>query len=139
VAVSLPIALSFLQYADGRWRPLLVTLLLLIQRVVDYFIEPRLVGHKLGLIPLPRDAEPAPGRWACGGANAEGNQDRPQDHRPVPAPGPRGAEGLRSGLGADGAADGVRQGGGQERAQAILAKNIEDLGAARELLWASDT
>ena len=52
VAVSLPIALSFLQYADGHWRPLLVTLLLLIQRVVDYFIEPRLVGHKLGLSPL---------------------------------------------------------------------------------------
>ena len=51
MAVSLPIALSFLQYAEGHWRPLLVTLLLLIQRVVDYFIEPRLTGHKLGLSP----------------------------------------------------------------------------------------
>jgi predicted PurR-regulated permease PerM len=38
VAVSLLIVLSFLQYAEGSWRPLLVTLLLLIQRVVDNFI-----------------------------------------------------------------------------------------------------
>jgi predicted PurR-regulated permease PerM len=53
VAVSLPIVLSFLQYAEEPWKPLLITLLLLvIQRVVDNFIEPRLTGHKLGLSPL---------------------------------------------------------------------------------------
>jgi predicted PurR-regulated permease PerM len=53
VAVSLPIALSFLQYAEEPWKPLLITLLLLlIQRVVDNFIEPRLTGQKLGLSPL---------------------------------------------------------------------------------------
>jgi predicted PurR-regulated permease PerM len=53
VAVSLPIFLSFLQYADEPWKPLLITLLLLlIQRVVDNFIEPRLTGQKLGLSPL---------------------------------------------------------------------------------------
>jgi predicted PurR-regulated permease PerM len=53
VVVSLPIALSFLQYAEGPWRPLLITfLLLLIQRIVDNYIEPRLTGHKLGLSPL---------------------------------------------------------------------------------------
>src|SRR5262249_45257866 len=53
VAVSLPIVLSFLQYADEPWKPLLITLLLLlVQRVVDNFIEPRLAGHKLGLSPL---------------------------------------------------------------------------------------
>jgi predicted PurR-regulated permease PerM len=53
VAVSLPIVLSFLQFADEPWKPLLITLLLLlIQRVVDNFIEPRLTGQKLGLSPL---------------------------------------------------------------------------------------
>jgi predicted PurR-regulated permease PerM len=53
VAVSLPIILSFLQYAEEPWKPLLITLLLLlIQRVVDNFIEPRLTGQKLGLSPL---------------------------------------------------------------------------------------
>src|SRR5262245_22630027 len=53
VAVSLPILLSFLQYAEEPWKPLLIALLLLlIQRVVDNFIEPRLTGHKLGLSPL---------------------------------------------------------------------------------------
>jgi predicted PurR-regulated permease PerM len=53
VAVSLPIVLSVLQYAEQPWKPLLITLLLLlIQRVVDNFIEPRLAGHKLGLSPL---------------------------------------------------------------------------------------
>jgi predicted PurR-regulated permease PerM len=53
VAVSLPIVLSFLQYAGEPWKPLLITLLLLlIQRVVDNFIEPRLTGRKLGLSPL---------------------------------------------------------------------------------------
>jgi predicted PurR-regulated permease PerM len=53
VAVSLPIILSFLQYAEEPWKPLLITLLLLlIQRVVDNYIEPRLTGHKLGLSPL---------------------------------------------------------------------------------------
>jgi predicted PurR-regulated permease PerM len=53
VAVSLPILLSFLQYAEEPWKPLLITLLLLlIQRVVDNFIEPRLTGQKLGLSPL---------------------------------------------------------------------------------------
>jgi predicted PurR-regulated permease PerM len=53
VAVSLPILLSFLQYAEEPWKPLLITvLLLLIQRVVDNFIEPRLTGHKLSLSPL---------------------------------------------------------------------------------------
>jgi predicted PurR-regulated permease PerM len=53
VAVSLPVILTFLQYADEPWKPLLITLLLLlIQRVVDNFIEPRLTGHKLGLSPL---------------------------------------------------------------------------------------
>jgi predicted PurR-regulated permease PerM len=53
VAVTLPIVLSFLQYAEEPWKPLLITLLLLvIQRVVDNYIEPRLTGHKLGLSPL---------------------------------------------------------------------------------------
>jgi AI-2 transport protein TqsA len=53
VAVSLPIALSFLQYADEPWKPVLSTiLLLLIQRAVDNFIEPRLTGQKLDLSPL---------------------------------------------------------------------------------------
>jgi len=53
VAVSLPIVLSVLQYAEEPWKPLLITvLLLLIQRVVDNFIEPRLTGRKLGLSPL---------------------------------------------------------------------------------------
>jgi predicted PurR-regulated permease PerM len=53
VAVSLPILLSFLQYAEEPWKPVVITLLLLvIQRVVDNYIEPRLTGHKLGLSPL---------------------------------------------------------------------------------------
>jgi predicted PurR-regulated permease PerM len=53
VAVSLPIVLSVLQFAEEPWKPLLITLLLLlVQRVVDNFIEPRLTGHKLGLSPL---------------------------------------------------------------------------------------
>jgi len=53
VAVSLPILLSFLQYAEEPWKPLLITLLLLlIQRVIDNYIEPRLTGQKLGLSPL---------------------------------------------------------------------------------------
>ena len=53
VAVSLPILLSFLQYAEEPWKPVVITLLLLvIQRVVDNYIEPRLTGQKLGLSPL---------------------------------------------------------------------------------------
>jgi predicted PurR-regulated permease PerM len=53
VAVSLPILLSFLQFAEEPWKPLLITLLLLlVQRVVDNFIEPRLTGRKLGVSPL---------------------------------------------------------------------------------------
>jgi predicted PurR-regulated permease PerM len=53
VAVSLPILLSFLQYAEEPWKPLLITLLLLlVQRVVDNYVEPRLTGHRLGLSPL---------------------------------------------------------------------------------------
>lgn len=53
VAVSLPILLSFLQYIDEPWKPLLITLLLLlIQRVIDNYIEPRMTGQKLGLSPL---------------------------------------------------------------------------------------
>jgi predicted PurR-regulated permease PerM len=53
VAVSVPIVLSFLQFAEEPWKPLVITvLLLLIQRVVDNFIEPRLTGHKLGVSPL---------------------------------------------------------------------------------------
>jgi hypothetical protein len=32
------------------------------------------------------DLGAAPGRWACRGANAEGDRDRPRDHRPIPAP-----------------------------------------------------
>jgi predicted PurR-regulated permease PerM len=53
VAVSLPIILSFLQYAEEPWKPVLITLLLLvIQRVVDNYIEPRLAGHRLGVSPL---------------------------------------------------------------------------------------
>jgi predicted PurR-regulated permease PerM len=53
VAVSLPIVLSFLQFVEEPWKPLLITLLLLlIQRVVDNYIEPRLTGHKLGVSPL---------------------------------------------------------------------------------------
>jgi AI-2 transport protein TqsA len=53
VAVSLPIALGFLQYADEPWKPLLsAILLLLIQRAVDNLVEPRLTGQKLDLSPL---------------------------------------------------------------------------------------
>jgi predicted PurR-regulated permease PerM len=53
VAVSLPIILSFLQFAEELWKPLLITLLLLlVQRIVDNYIEPRLTGQKLGLSPL---------------------------------------------------------------------------------------
>jgi predicted PurR-regulated permease PerM len=53
VAVSLPILLSFLQYTVEPWKPLVITLLLLlIQRFVDNYIEPRLAGQKLGLSPL---------------------------------------------------------------------------------------
>src|SRR5262249_45690810 len=53
VAVSLPILLSFLQYGEEPWKRLTITLLLLlIQRVVDNFVEPRLTGRKLGLSPL---------------------------------------------------------------------------------------
>jgi AI-2 transport protein TqsA len=53
VAVSVPIVLSFLQYPEEPWKPLLITvLLLLIQRVVDNVIEPRLTGKKLDLSPL---------------------------------------------------------------------------------------
>ena len=53
VAVSLPIVLIFLQFIEEPWKPLLITLLLLlVQRVVDNFIEPRLTGQKLGLSPL---------------------------------------------------------------------------------------
>src|SRR5262249_5173970 len=53
VAVSLPIVLSILQYAEEPWKPVLITLLLLlIQRVIDNYIEPRLTGSKLGLSPL---------------------------------------------------------------------------------------
>jgi predicted PurR-regulated permease PerM len=53
VAVSLPIVLSFLQFAEEPWKPLLITLLvLLVQRVVDNYLEPGLTGQKLGLSPL---------------------------------------------------------------------------------------
>ncbi len=53
VAVSLPVALSFLQYVEEPWKPVLSTLLLLlIQRAVDNFVEPRLTGQKLDLSPL---------------------------------------------------------------------------------------
>jgi predicted PurR-regulated permease PerM len=54
VAVSLPIVLSILQYAEEEpWKPLLIALLLLVvQRVVDNWVEPRLTGHKLGVSPL---------------------------------------------------------------------------------------
>jgi predicted PurR-regulated permease PerM len=53
VAVSLPILLSVLQYADEPWKPLLIAVLLLVvQRVIDKYIEPRLTGQKLGLSPL---------------------------------------------------------------------------------------
>jgi predicted PurR-regulated permease PerM len=53
VAVSLPVVLSFLQYTEEPWKPLLITVLLLvIQQAVDSFIEPRLTGQKLGLSPL---------------------------------------------------------------------------------------
>jgi predicted PurR-regulated permease PerM len=53
VAVSLPILLSFLQFAEEPWKPVVITLLLLvIQRIVDNYIEPRLTGQKLGVSPL---------------------------------------------------------------------------------------
>jgi predicted PurR-regulated permease PerM len=53
VAVSLPILLSFLQYAEEPWKPLTITaLLLVVQRVIDNYVEPRLTGRKLGLSPL---------------------------------------------------------------------------------------
>jgi predicted PurR-regulated permease PerM len=53
LTVPLPIVLSFLQYAEEPWKPVVITLLLLlIQWVVDNIIEPRLTGHKLDLSPL---------------------------------------------------------------------------------------
>jgi predicted PurR-regulated permease PerM len=53
IAVAAPIVLSFVQYPDQPWRGIVVTiLLLLIQRVIDNYIEPRLTGQKLGVSPL---------------------------------------------------------------------------------------
>jgi predicted PurR-regulated permease PerM len=53
VAAMLPILLSFLQYAEEPWKPLLVTLLLfLVQQGVDIFVEPRMTGDKVNLSPL---------------------------------------------------------------------------------------
>jgi predicted PurR-regulated permease PerM len=67
VAVSLPVLLSFLQYAEEPWKPLLITLLLLvIQRVVDNYIEPRLTGQKLGVSPLIVLLSLAFGGWLWG-------------------------------------------------------------------------
>lgn len=53
IAVSMPVLLSFLKFAHEPWKAGAVLLLLLIiQRVVDDWIEPRLTGQKLGLSPL---------------------------------------------------------------------------------------
>jgi predicted PurR-regulated permease PerM len=53
IAVGAPVVLSFVQYPDEPWRGVLVVaVLLVIQRVVDNWIEPRLAGRKLGLSPL---------------------------------------------------------------------------------------
>jgi predicted PurR-regulated permease PerM len=53
IAVTSPIVLCFVQHPDQPWRGILVAaILLLIQRVVDNWIEPRLAGRKLGLSPL---------------------------------------------------------------------------------------
>jgi predicted PurR-regulated permease PerM len=53
IAVGLPVLLSLLKYANEPWKAAVVLLLLLvIQRVVDNWIEPRLTGQKLGLSPL---------------------------------------------------------------------------------------
>jgi AI-2 transport protein TqsA len=53
IAVGLPVLLSFLKYADQPWKAVaILVLLLVIQRVVDNWIEPRLTGQRLGLSPL---------------------------------------------------------------------------------------
>jgi AI-2 transport protein TqsA len=53
IAVSLPVLLSFLKYADEPWKGVVILVLLLgIQRVVDNWIEPRLTGQRLDFSPL---------------------------------------------------------------------------------------
>jgi predicted PurR-regulated permease PerM len=53
LAVSLPILLSFILYADEPWKPVVITVLLLgIQRVIDNYVEPRLTGRRLDISPL---------------------------------------------------------------------------------------
>lgn len=53
IAVGVPVLLSFLKYADEPWKGVVILLLLLlIQRLVDNWIEPRLTGQKLGISPL---------------------------------------------------------------------------------------
>jgi AI-2 transport protein TqsA len=53
IGVASPIVLCFVQYPEQPWRGIaLAVLLLLIQRVVDNYVEPRLTGKKLGISPL---------------------------------------------------------------------------------------
>lgn len=53
IAVGSPIVLAFVQYPSEPWRGVAVALLLLlVQRVIDSFVEPRLTGRQLGLSPL---------------------------------------------------------------------------------------
>jgi AI-2 transport protein TqsA len=53
IAVSIPVLQSFLQYPNSPWVGLIVLLLLLgVQRVVDNYVEPKLMGKKLGVSPL---------------------------------------------------------------------------------------
>src|SRR5262249_21391549 len=87
------------------------------------------------------DAEAAPGWWACGGRTRRATVIDPEtiDRFRVPPgskvllkdgdPGWAQTEELKE----------LGKGEVKERARAILAKNIEDLAAAQELLWANDT
>jgi predicted PurR-regulated permease PerM len=53
VAVALPIAMSFVQFPDALYKPIVVLVLLtLVQQLIGSVIEPRLIGKKLGVSPL---------------------------------------------------------------------------------------
>ncbi|HZZ76921.1 MAG TPA: AI-2E family transporter [Gemmataceae bacterium] len=53
IACTLPIVLSFLQFPDELWKPIMVTILLIgIQQGIGNWIEPRMAGQRLDVSPL---------------------------------------------------------------------------------------
>jgi predicted PurR-regulated permease PerM len=53
IACALPIGLSFLQFDDELWKPILITVLLIgIQQGIGSWIEPRMAGQRLHVSPL---------------------------------------------------------------------------------------